>query len=84
MVLLSRTPQPRLFSGRASLDFLSLFFSFQETDFLKCTDASMLSAPLWVGVCVDVFLGGVGTGGTITGTVRFLKSKNPSVSPPKT
>jgi hypothetical protein len=29
---------------------------------------------------VDVFLGGVGTGGTITGTARFLKSKNPSVS----
>jgi len=28
---------------------------------------------------VDVFLGGVGTGGTITGTVRFLKSKNPSL-----
>uniref|UniRef100_A0A7S0M7Y2 Cysteine synthase n=1 Tax=Cryptomonas curvata TaxID=233186 RepID=A0A7S0M7Y2_9CRYP len=28
---------------------------------------------------VDVFLGGVGTGGTITGTSRFLKSKNPKL-----
>jgi cysteine synthase len=28
---------------------------------------------------VDVFLGGVGTGGTITGTSRFLKAKNPKL-----
>jgi len=28
---------------------------------------------------IDVFLGGVGTGGTITGTSRFLKGKNPKL-----
>ncbi|HGY93055.1 MAG TPA: cysteine synthase A [Planctomycetes bacterium] len=28
---------------------------------------------------VDIFVAGVGTGGTLTGTARFLRSKNPSI-----
>jgi cysteine synthase A len=31
------------------------------------------------GGAVDVFVAGVGTGGTVSGTGRFLKSKNPAV-----
>ncbi|MEW5796781.1 MAG: cysteine synthase family protein [Candidatus Zixiibacteriota bacterium] len=29
--------------------------------------------------CLDVLVGGVGTGGTVSGTARFLKEKNPKI-----
>lgn len=31
------------------------------------------------GATVDIFVAGVGTGGTLTGTARFLKEKNPNI-----